>query len=65
MRMLGVDRVADKTDSGVSTVWYRLKTDPEFPRPVKIHGRTLWVEAEVDRYLAKKIAEARGQAVPA
>lgn len=65
MKMAGVRRVAEKCDGGISTVWYRVKTDPEFPRPVKIHGRTLWVEEEVDAYLRRKVAEARGEKVAA
>jgi prophage regulatory protein len=38
---------------------WRLVKAEDFPRPVKLGGggRNLWVEDEVDAYLARKMAE--------
>jgi len=66
MRILRDTQTADKCGwRGRSTVWYKVKTDPDFPRPVKIGGITGWIESEIDAYLLRKIAEQRGVKVPA
>jgi prophage regulatory protein len=43
-------------------LWRLMKKD--FPRPVKLGGggRNLWVEDEVDAYLARKLAERQNAA---
>lgn len=37
--------------------------DAAFPTPFKIGVKTLFVEAEIERYLKTKIAESRGNAL--
>lgn len=62
MRILRDIQVGEKLAYSRATVWRRAKTDPDFPQPVKLSaGRTGWIEAEVDAYLAAKVAEARQQ----
>ena len=53
--------VAKKLSIGVSTIWLRLKTDPRFPRPIKLGARTtLFSERELDEYLSQFVEKARG-----
>jgi predicted DNA-binding transcriptional regulator AlpA len=41
-----------------STLWRRVKRDPDFPKPFYLwDGAPRWVEPEADAYIAKKIAE--------
>jgi prophage regulatory protein len=54
-------QAAEKLGIGVSTLWARAKRDADFPKPVKLSSRTtIFVEAELDEYLQKRIAESRG-----
>ena len=43
---------------------WRLVKAKDFPRPVKLGGggRNLWVEDEIDAYLARKMAERQNAA---
>ncbi|TAM08289.1 MAG: AlpA family phage regulatory protein [Paraburkholderia sp.] len=54
-------QAAEKLGIGVSTLWARAKREADFPKPVKLSMRTtIFVEHELDAYLQKRIAEARG-----
>lgn len=43
---------------GNATVYRRIKDDPRFPRPVKIHKLTRFIDADVTRYI-EHLAESR------
>lgn len=55
--LLAVEAVCARVGLGRSTV-YRLVDSGEFPRPVKLTAaRVAWVEAEVARWVNRKIEE--------
>ncbi|WP_175837303.1 helix-turn-helix transcriptional regulator [Burkholderia anthina] len=55
------NQAAEKLGIGVSTLWLRAKNDADFPKPVKLSTcTTIFIEAELDAYLQKRIAESRG-----
>jgi prophage regulatory protein len=65
LKCLRLAKVAEKLDCGQSTVWWKARTEPGFPQPIKLGGTTCWLEHELDAYIEKRIAESRGTAVPA
>lgn len=59
LRFIKVDRAADKSASGVSTIWRDVKLGVFVP-PVRISSRNVaWVEVEVDALLAAKALMSR------
>ncbi len=62
--LIRLPRVIEKTGLSKPSI-YR---DPTFPKPVSIGARAVaWVEEEVDRWIAARIAKSRGaggQAAP-
>ncbi|MCA8094418.1 AlpA family phage regulatory protein [Burkholderia anthina] len=53
-------QAAEKLGIGISTLWLRAKREADFPKPVKLGSRTtIFIEAELDAYLQKRIAESR------
>lgn len=53
-------KAADKLDMGLSTLWLRAKTDPGFPKPIKLGPRTtIFLEDELDLYIAACAAKSR------
>lgn len=45
---------------GLSTYWYLVKNDPDFPRPFKLGVRTtVNYDSEVDAYVAARAAKCR------
>ena len=65
MKILRVDHVAERIGGSRALVWRKAKDEPDFPKPVKIGGITGWVESEIDGYIRRKVAEARGERVAA
>lgn len=61
MRLISVREAHARQGIGRTELYFRLKSDPDHPRPVKDGRRTLFVEAEVDRYLAARVARLRGE----
>jgi prophage regulatory protein len=61
MKIIRDVRVAEKIGcKSRATVWRKAKSDASFPQPVKVsEGITGWIEAEVDAYLERLVAEAR------
>jgi len=60
IRGLRPAETAKKLSIGLSTLWLKAKTDPGFPKPFKIAGRTtVFYEHEVDAYLAACAAKSR------
>lgn len=51
---------AQKLGIGLSTLWKKIKTDPEFPQPIAITARiTVLMESQLDAYLATCAAKPR------
>ncbi len=59
MRMLDLSDLRDRKGIKFSRQHlYRLVKAGKFPRPVKLGGNTnAWVEAEVDKYLTRRVEE--------
>ncbi len=50
-----VDQVADKLTISKATVWRYVRSDPQFPKPIKLSpGCARWRSDEVDRWLATR-----------
>ncbi|MEK6211673.1 MAG: AlpA family phage regulatory protein [Pseudomonadota bacterium] len=66
-RCLRPQQVADKLAIGLSTLWSWVKHDPDFPQPARKGARwTVWLDHDIDRYVAKKRAAGSPQdAIPA
>lgn len=50
--------VRDQVALHPATVYAMIKTG-EFPRPIKMGRRSLWVESEVQAWIASRIEDAR------
>ena len=51
---------AKKLGIGLSTLWLKVKKEPDFPKPFKLGPRTtIFIESELDAYLASCAAKAR------
>jgi predicted DNA-binding transcriptional regulator AlpA len=61
MRLISVREAASKSGCGRTQLYQRVKTDPDHPRPVRDGRRALFVEAELDQYLAARVARLRGE----
>ncbi len=60
MKMIDVRGVSAITGDSISLTWKKAGEDGgDFPKPVKIGGKTLWVEDEVVAYLERKVEEFR------
>ena len=58
-RFLRLREVLERTGLSRSTIYVRLEQG-RFPRPVSLGDRAVrWVEAEVDEWIAERIAESR------
>ena len=58
-RFLRLGEVLERTGLSRSTIYVRLDQG-RFPRPVSLGSRAVrWVEAEVDEWIAERIAESR------
>jgi prophage regulatory protein len=51
-KLIRLPTVLDRVGLKRSTIYKRMKADA-FPHPVKIGGASVWVEAEVDAYVAQ------------
>lgn len=59
-RCLRPAKAAEKLGIGDSTLWLKAKTDPDFPKPIKIGLRTtVFIERELDEYIAACAAKSR------
>lgn len=57
---LRVQKVAEKFDKSVPWVWLQARTNPEFPKPVKVGpNTTVWLAHELDAYIEKCIEQSR------
>lgn len=53
-------KAAEKLAIGLSTLWLKTKSDPDFPKPIKLGPRTtIFFENELDQYLVTCAAKAR------
>lgn len=56
-RLLRMPQVSERTGQGPSSIYEAIAAG-KFPKPVKLGRRTsAWVEAEVDAWIAERIAE--------
>lgn len=52
MRLLTVQQVAETLGVSVSFVWRKAKTDPTFPKPIRLSpGITRWDDEEVKNWV--------------
>ncbi|WP_322065884.1 helix-turn-helix transcriptional regulator [Burkholderia ubonensis] len=57
---LRVPKVALKIGASERTVWHLSKTDPNFPKPIRLTSKlTVWREDELDEWIAKRAAASR------
>jgi prophage regulatory protein len=60
IRILRRRQLEARLGIGRSTVYDWLRSDPSFPRPVRIGARAVgWIESEINAWLAERMA-ARG-----
>ena len=57
MKLLDLDGLAAKGIQFSDTHIWRLVRAGDFPKPLKIGNRNHWVETEIDRYIADKLAQ--------
>ena len=63
LKILRRKQLEERLQLSRSTIYERMRTDPEFPRSVNLGGRAVgWVEGEVDAYLAFLIERSRANA---
>jgi prophage regulatory protein len=62
MRLLDYDDLANKGIKFSDTHIFRLIRAGDFPKPVKIGNRNHWVEDEIGRFIADKLAQRDGVA---
>ncbi|VVE53333.1 helix-turn-helix transcriptional regulator [Pandoraea anhela] len=58
-RLLKLKDVVDQVGFGKTAIYKRVK-DGTFPRPVNIGYASRWLESEVQQWIAKQVAAARG-----
>ncbi len=61
-RLIDVREVMRVTNLSRATIYRRIeREDDDFPRPVKLNGsrRIVWVEGEVQRWIAEQIEDGR------
>jgi prophage regulatory protein len=59
-RTLRPAKAAEKLGIGLSTLWLKAKTDPDFPKPFKFSARTtVFFEHELDAYQLACAARSR------
>lgn len=56
MVVIPLKKVKDKTSICTAQV-YALMSGGNFPKPIKIGRRSAWIEAEIDEWLDRRIAE--------
>jgi prophage regulatory protein len=60
MKLLDYGALADKGIKFSDTHIWRLIRSGDFPKPVKIGNRNHWVETEIDKFIADKLARRDG-----
>ena len=63
-RLISIKATCSRTSLSRTTL-HRMVTTGEFPRPVSLHGpRKAFIEAEVDAWIAKRIAARVARGAP-
>jgi prophage regulatory protein len=62
MKLLDYDGLAERGIKFSDTHIWRLIRAGDFPKPLKIGNRNHWAEAEIDRYIERKLTERDGRA---
>jgi prophage regulatory protein len=53
-------QASEKLGIGLSTLWLKVKNEPDFPKPFKLAPRTtIFLERELDEYLVACAARSR------
>jgi len=50
-RYLSIQRVCDKLSRQKTWLYDQVKNDPTFPRPLRINGRQVFVEQQIDNWV--------------
>lgn len=58
-RLLSVRRAAEKLSRSRSWVWEKAKNDPSFPKPIRLGGEPVFLEHELDHYIANLVEKSR------
>lgn len=61
-RFINLSAVEDKTALKKSSIYAKVKTG-DFPAPIKMGVRTVWIESEIDTWLDAKVAAWREKQV--
>jgi predicted DNA-binding transcriptional regulator AlpA len=55
MQMVSVAQIAAATGTSISNVWRKAKSDPHFPKAIKLGARTTrWHEHEIRAWITAK-----------
>lgn len=54
-RFINLPAVEDKTALKKSSIYAKVKTG-DFPAPIKMGARTVWIESEIDKWLDAQVA---------
>lgn len=57
MRYLSISRVCDKLSRKKTWLYDQVKNDPTFPRPLRINGRQVFIEQDLDAWVMGKIEQ--------
>ncbi len=57
-RYLSIPRVCDKLSRRKTWLYDQMRNDPSFPRPLRINGRQVFLEHEIDRWVLAQTQEA-------
>jgi predicted DNA-binding transcriptional regulator AlpA len=57
IKFLDFAALSDKCAKFSDVHIWRLSRSPGFPKPIRITNRNLWVESEIDQYIAQNLAQ--------
>lgn len=57
-RLIDIKAVKAKVGFGITKIYGLVKSDPDFPKPIKQGSSTRWSEKEIDGYV-EKLKESR------
>nr|WP_272212711.1 helix-turn-helix domain-containing protein [Marinicella sp. W31]MDC2878621.1 helix-turn-helix domain-containing protein [Marinicella sp. W31] len=61
-RLMRVAEVAAYLGVSISKIWRLLRSNPSFPRPIRMNGTTRWDRLDIDRFIEdSKVRGRRGR----
>ena len=54
-KFISYPEVEQRTDLSRVTIWRRSRSDPDFPQPISLGGRTVFSEAALVRWMANMV----------